>query len=333
MLSRNPAGNYYCGRLIGTNIDNSKVYCGKGDAQCDDCERYQLQNDPRRRAQQQQLVDPMQSLLTLMMNTSIGDNTGGQGGRYSCNSCRGTITNGLRYHCEVCDDFDLCEVCFSGKDAPDDHSIDHRMTAINTNDQSIYFRCDSCGVSINGLRWRCTICPSLDICGSCHNRSKWPSHHLATHPEITYQDFLKDTKTMVVNMSFTCDVCHSDIYGLRIHCNNCPNFDICEKCHRKGKIVAPHSTKHSVLAFREPGSILIPEYCSSPKKNATVGVNPDVELVSLSSWSGLYGTTKDLFMTTWKKDLHLKPKLQIKAVCRVENTILKASYRIYKKKN
>jgi len=196
----------------------------------------------------------------------------------------------------------------------------------------VVFVCDSCRVNINGMRWRCTICPSFDLCNSCQNRSKWPSYHLGTHKSTAFHDYLADRKTMLASISFTCDVCHKGILnGLRIHCNNCMNFDLCAMCFMERKIIAPHEFSHTISAFQEPGSVPVPEYSTS-QLSTNVGVKPTVNLASLSSSNSNYSSTKDLFLSTWTKDTHLKSKITIRAICQVENSVLNGSYDVYKSK-
>src|SRR5438128_1886307 len=51
---------------------------------------------------------------------------------YFCNRCNNDIFD-LRYHCRICDDFDLCESCFNG--GQHDHDQSHALIAININDE------------------------------------------------------------------------------------------------------------------------------------------------------------------------------------------------------
>lgn len=52
---------------------------------------------------------------------------------FSCNGCGSKPIWNVRWHCKVCADFDLCEVCYGGLDAadmPSGHSSEHAMIAV-----------------------------------------------------------------------------------------------------------------------------------------------------------------------------------------------------------
>jgi len=53
---------------------------------------------------------------------------------------------------------------------------------------------------------------------------------------------------------FECDCCHaSDFTGLRFHCNECQNFDLCARCHAQNATAGSHTPSHKMTAI-EPSS-------------------------------------------------------------------------------
>jgi hypothetical protein len=122
----------------------------------------------------------------------------------SCDLCRKKNFSGRRYKCLICQDFDLCSICYEKKSnlSIERHSIDHPMQLIITaNDyEHIYFRnlrtqhspmsltCPLCHE--NGFSLECLIQHVNErhllltysvLCPICFIRQKNLSEHLHQH--------------------------------------------------------------------------------------------------------------------------------------------------------
>jgi len=77
----------------------------------------------------------------------------------------------------------------------------------------------------------------------------------------------------VKHVNFSCDGCGaSDFSGLRFHCTECKDFDLCARCHAQGATPGSHSREHKMTAIEPPSpevlnermrSLLAPE-CFQP---------------------------------------------------------------------
>ena len=176
--------------------------------------------------------------------------------QYICDGCDKAPIKGIRYHCEQCSDFDLCEKCYSEK--KDSHK--HTFQAITKAeipefkkpsfprfcDKTIHrnVTCDGCGVHpIVGIRYKCGICPNFDFCENCekkeglkhgHPMVRLPSLNMLRSIKCNLKDsskkeLPKDEKVIFENMN--CNGCGAkSIEGIRYKCAVCKNFDYCEKC-------------------------------------------------------------------------------------------------------
>ena len=176
--------------------------------------------------------------------------------QYICDGCDKAPIKGIRYHCEQCPDFDLCEKCYSEK--KDSHK--HTFQAITKAeipefkkpsfprfcDKTIHrnVTCDGCGVHpIVGIRYKCGICPNFDFCENCekkeglkhgHPMVRLPSLNMLRSIKCNLKDsskkeLPKDEKVIFENIN--CNGCGAkSIEGIRYKCAVCKNFDYCEKC-------------------------------------------------------------------------------------------------------
>lgn len=117
--------------------------------------------------------------------------------------------------------------------------------------------CDSCNSQIRGIRYKCTACPDYDLCETCETKKTTvhPDHVFQTvapgfggrcggrrpfHP--VHQPIPQDK---IVHMA-TCDGCKSRIVGIRYKCENCPDFDLCQKCEVNKATVHPDHTFQTI---------------------------------------------------------------------------------------
>jgi len=110
-------------------------------------------------------------------------------------------------------------------------------------------RCDGCNVSpIVGARFKCSVCPDFDLCGSCEAKGCHPSDH----PLIVYKVSANIPPSNAPHTGISCDGCGtSPIRGNRFKCTVCPDYDLCDKC--EGEHV--HPVDHPLLKVRVPGSL------------------------------------------------------------------------------
>lgn len=59
---------------------------------------------------------------------------------------------------------------------------------------------------------------------------------------------------------FACDACRAhDFSGLRFHCTECEDFDLCAKCHNQGAEPGSHSSSHTMVSIEAPSVPLLQE--------------------------------------------------------------------------
>ena len=111
--------------------------------------------------------------------------------------------------------------------------------------------CDRCGGDpLQGVRYRCSMCPDYDLCEGCIDESD--SVHDRSHLflRIDKPSAATSAYTTVCNRSpcvhkgIACSVCSvADICGFRYQCVQCPAINLCEACEAKGG----HDTSHNRL--------------------------------------------------------------------------------------
>jgi len=90
---------------------------------------------------------------------------------------------GVRYHCTVCEDFDLCESCEAKGFHPRNHplvklQVPRNQPAVDEDAVHRGVSCDVCKqCPITGLRYKCTVCPDFDMCESCEGKREHPADH------------------------------------------------------------------------------------------------------------------------------------------------------------
>ncbi len=127
--------------------------------------------------------------------------------------------------------------------------------------------CDQCGsFPIQGIRYRCSMCPNYDLCENCllvheNNQKKLFSFHDVTHLFIRVASPRKDFLTYPIIMNRTttkhtgvaCSICSTqDPEGYLYKCQHCSsvNINICESCEAKGL----HDPGHPRLKLSLPSA-------------------------------------------------------------------------------
>jgi hypothetical protein len=94
-----------------------------------------------------------------------------------CDGCGVLPISGDRYKCTICPDFDLCSAC----EKKDVHPASHPLLKLKEparKDIHYGVTCDGCGMKpIEGVRYKCTVCPNFDLCSKCEEKNQHPSDH------------------------------------------------------------------------------------------------------------------------------------------------------------
>ncbi|XP_018576502.1 uncharacterized protein LOC108915038 [Anoplophora glabripennis] len=212
-------------------------------------------------------------LLTSMKNH--GEDTVHKG--INCDGCNSRNIQGIRYKCNNCYDYDLCDFCYRGNK----HDLSHvfkRITSPNgpiidlpprLNFRSIkggtihsYIQCDACNLqNIHGIRYKCNICPNYDLCETCYNANKHDINHYFRRldcrnsvgvnlpPRLT--STTNENEDNINENIFWEENISSDICGMRYKCNNCNNYDLCYMCYHGDK----HDMSHSFTRLETPHSL------------------------------------------------------------------------------
>ncbi|RUS14462.1 hypothetical protein BC937DRAFT_93782 [Endogone sp. FLAS-F59071] len=189
-----------------------------------------------------------------------------------CDCCF-TIVRGMRWKCNECSDYDLCQACKSSD--RHNHPSHHGFRAIpyprghihfaqaqahayaqaqaqNRATNTVYHaaQCDFCESMIKGIRHKCINCPDFDLCDSCIALAA------TQHPDHTFMQVPKPGLLEIkmqnshVHVGVRCDGCQKWIRGVRYKCVNCPDFDLCDNCE-----VSPltkHDSTHVFLKVKRP---------------------------------------------------------------------------------
>lgn len=125
-----------------------------------------------------------------------------------CQICQSKKIYSDRFKCLVCDEFDLCGICFEEKRENKTHKTGHPLVHISIPNEVLGRRmtnierltvdkleqmfdgkihdtiCSSCRSSIIGLRFKCDSCYNYNLCSTCtKNRVNDKNHH-RTHSMI-----------------------------------------------------------------------------------------------------------------------------------------------------
>ena len=186
---------------------------------------------------------------------------------FICDGCQMHPIVGKRYKCESCKDFDFCENCYE----KDQKSHGHKFKLI---EKSIFkainrcqkpkmkekkeihfgFICDGCQMHpIVGKRYKCENCKDFDFCEKCYEKNKESHGHKFNQVESPLKKIEKKEKQEIHHF-IICDGCKmGPIIGKRYKCKGCKNFDYCEKCYEKNKLVHGHEfTRVEKPEFQNP---------------------------------------------------------------------------------
>ena len=209
-----------------------------------------------------------------------------------CDGCGKFPIIGIRYKCGVCPNFDYCEDCEKKEGMKHGHPLVrmplNRMLhsiKINLKDISkkelekgkkIIFEkinCNGCGIkSIEGARYKCSICKNFDYCENCllkncsthihpfikiyHQNMKLESIKVVVNDNIDKNEEKKEERKeekkeeKPVHYGIICDGCNKGpIVGYRYKCAVCEDFDYCENCEKN----LSEKHQHPFIKIYKPG--------------------------------------------------------------------------------
>ncbi|KAG9294152.1 hypothetical protein G9A89_021511 [Geosiphon pyriformis] len=176
-----------------------------------------------------------------------------------CDSCYSVI-QGMRWKCQTCSNYDLCQACKSKSPSVHRHPANHEFRQIpfpsSSSSQSFPTSnlhsaiCDYCESVIFGIRHKCINCPDFDLCSNCISLAtvQHPNHtfmpvHRPGEPEIKIPD-------AAFHPGIRCDGCSKAINGVRYKCGNCPDFDLCGNC--EASPLNKHDDNHAFIKIKRP---------------------------------------------------------------------------------
>ncbi|KAF5021197.1 hypothetical protein F66182_6786 [Fusarium sp. NRRL 66182] len=190
----------------------------------------------------------------------------------TCNCCVQEHPEAEFLHCDVCEDYDLCQPCFA-KDAHGHHPKHSFAPAVKGTkmpghitakmnpgrNQMHHAICDGCDKYITGVRHKCLDCPDWDYCASCIKsvRIIHPGHRFVPiYEQLT--DIRVRSPAAAVHIGICCDgpLCSgNDVYpnyirGTRYKCAICNDLDFCANCEASPN--NNHNKTHPLIKFKTP---------------------------------------------------------------------------------
>eukprot|EP00871_Galdieria_phlegrea_P001917 jgi/Galph1/2726/GphlegSOOS_G1420.1 len=196
---------------------------------------------------------------------------------FECNICKVTPIWGVRFGCQTCEEYDLCEACFDKSlfhEEGKKHSLLHSWKAFelpqSAGDLPVHrgTRCQGClQYPIIGYRFHCLECvPAVDLCQKCFFAMKLPRSHTFNHEMEAIicpsaSEFRKHTICAGCKMK--------PILGTYWKCNSCFSFDLCNECYQN-KVVTwsyPGHKTHHIFSMIEQDSPLLDNHASREAMN------------------------------------------------------------------
>ncbi|XWW95859.1 hypothetical protein V2A60_003827 [Cordyceps javanica] len=208
---------------------------------------------------------PQPSFLSIPACTAFGP-------MRTCNTCLAELPEAQFLHCQKCEDFDLCQPCFSAN-SHGHHPMHGFAPAVSGTVMPDYINikmapgrnrmhmaiCDGCDQNICGVRHKCLDCPDWDYCSECVENANFihPNHRFAAlYEPLNPTHACSSLEPM--HMGICCDgpLCKSSggwptyIKGTRYKCAICPDLDFCANC--EASPANDHNNTHPLIKFKSP---------------------------------------------------------------------------------
>jgi hypothetical protein len=193
-----------------------------------------------------------------------------------CNSCGCEPICGPRFKCTTCDDVDICEQCFDSRlvklthkskklgSKPEEkqgqvekgcanHDFECIEVPILANGLAAHneYKCVSCYMRpIIGGCFVCADCNHFSLCQNCYFTRSFHNLKVRGHNHETHRIELIVEPRRQIRKYVKCHGCQMlPIVGVRYKCENCFDFDLCEKCYvtyaiNKKELKTTYSTSH-----------------------------------------------------------------------------------------
>lgn len=174
-----------------------------------------------------------------------------------CSACNDPII-GTKFKCTTCIDHHLCEHC-ERKGSQKQHSF-MKMPGAGEKDTSKYIICDGCNNHITGKRFKCSTCSNFDLCEDCEKRNVHSEHVLVKHSEKNE----KTNEEPIIHEGVYCNHCDGPVIGSRYKCNICFDYDLCDRCEKRGV-----HKEHTLFRIANPSRLSTQSIVAPSLKPAT----------------------------------------------------------------
>ncbi|KAI0673673.1 hypothetical protein C8Q78DRAFT_967789 [Trametes maxima] len=154
-----------------------------------------------------------------------------------CDECRQCPIVGIRHRCLDCSDYDLCTSCISNPLRRAQHDVSHAFFPVTVPGEFTGFHL--------ALARHNRPLFGRDTQSSCVHSGAFDESPLATEP------------AQPVHKNVICDVCNTEIVGVRHKCLDCPDYDLCQACLQTPFLRSQHHSEHQFFAIDKPGEVIV----------------------------------------------------------------------------
>lgn len=157
---------------------------------------------------------------------------------FSCNKCQSEPIYGLRFTCDTCANYDLCETCYDKEIEANTHNHSFTLHEIPelANGLAVHIGC-ACKYCyqkpIVGPCFECLECKSFFLCQNCYFNSEYVDDlHFCS--ESKHKLTIRIKQKIKIQKYVKCFGCHKEpIEDVRYKCDNCFDFNLCQDCYNK----------------------------------------------------------------------------------------------------